>query len=859
MGDASSRLTGERWQRIERLFEGAAALPEAERGVWLSAQCAGDALLQREVERMLVADAAAEGPLSRPAAVGLIGAWGGDAPPTRIGRWRLLERISEGGMGVVFRARRDDGAYEGEAAVKLISGPLSRDAVRRFERERHTLARLSHAGIARLLDGGTTAEGLPYLVMELVDGEPIDAFCDRLRIGLAGRVRLVLRVCQAVEHAHRCLIIHRDLKPANLLVTERGDPVLVDFGIAQVLADHGAGGAASSTAVPAFTAGYASPEQQAGEALSTAVDVYALGGVLHSLLTGETAEASGAGAPSAAALRAGDAAAARRGESTAAALAQRLRGDLDAVVGMAMAGDVARRYGSVAELAVDLERWLTALPVRARPVSGLRRAALFVRRHRVPVAAAGAVLASLLVGMGLSLYWAAEARRERNHAGSEAESAQVMVEFLMDTFLRAESLTDDRVVEIGAEVGRFADSVRRRFETVPHVRANLLDGLGGVQLALHHQPAALALIEEAAATRRALYGERSLEYALSLSRLGQYHYAVGEHDRALRVLAESYELQRALPRGAHSDLGRAANDLAVAHRVVGDRDGALRLHEEALQLRRDSVPGGLPVAESLNNLGVLHLGAGAGEAAQPLLAEALAIRERLLGSGHERTLQTTANLAACAQQRGDLERAAELLERVESGLRALGRRGSEGLARTLANLAVLDVHGERHAAAVDRLRECLVLQLELLPARHPQVGRTRSLLAGALLGVGDVDAARDEWVRAMEVFDAMPEDHPAGVRARLDHALFVVEHDGWAAGWPAVQGVERAVRGGVELSPLQGALLDYLMGVCLQAQGRAAEVAERIKAALAVIEQRFGAGHPRVVVLREILARLDGG
>lgn len=363
-----------------------------------------------------------------------------------IGPYRLLEEIGSGGMGEVYRASRDDDAYRKQVAVKLIRiGQDSAHVVQRFHNERQILAAFDHPNIARLLDGGTTPEGLPYFVMELIEGEPIDRYCDRLRASVDERLRLFLEVCSAVQYAHRRLIVHRDLKPSNILVSADGVPKLLDFGIAKIL-DPGADATAAEhtrTVLRLMTPDYASPEQLRGQPITTASDVYSLGLLLYVLLTGlKPADAAGRTPltlpenaksweprrPSAAVRHrwpyvpgAGadaDDAAARSlvREGSPAKLSRRLRGDLDNIVLMALRMDPARRYQSVEQLAEDLRRHQTSCPVLARADTAGYRLAKFIRRHRVGVAAGGGLAAALLAGLAVTMHEARIAELERARA-----------------------------------------------------------------------------------------------------------------------------------------------------------------------------------------------------------------------------------------------------------------------------------------------------------------------------------------------------------------------------------------------------------------------------------------------------------
>ncbi|MBS0396643.1 MAG: serine/threonine protein kinase, partial [Proteobacteria bacterium] len=364
-----------RWQRIKDLFEAARALPAPERARFLAGECGTDAGLRAELDSLLAADGVPEAILDRPAAAYL--APGALATETRwlgrrVGVYEIVAVLGRGGMGDVYRARRADGAFDKDVAVKLVRAGFDTGFVlERFAAERQILAGLTHPGIAQLLDGGATADGLPYLVMELVEGEPIDRYCDGRALGLAARLDLFREVCAAVSYAHQRLVVHRDLKPSNILVTGAGAVKLLDFGIAKLLS-AGPGepeGDATVTAFTALTPAYSSPEQLQGLPVTTASDVYSLGVVLYRLLTGRSPYGSRPTTTTAvldSVLR-GDALA--PGAVIAAhgappGLPGRLDRDLDAIVLKALRKEPERRYASVEQMAEDVRRHLRRQPVR---------------------------------------------------------------------------------------------------------------------------------------------------------------------------------------------------------------------------------------------------------------------------------------------------------------------------------------------------------------------------------------------------------------------------------------------------------------------------------------------------------------
>lgn len=408
-------MSPERFERIEELFHAAEGLPPAARAAFLEQACAGDGELRREVEELLAGQpegAARIHSLVEGAAASLAA---GQACPDlgrRIGPYTLIREIGRGGMGVVFQAVRTDGEFLHSVAVKLIRpGMHSEHILRRFRAERQILATLSHPNIADLLDGGTTADGRPYFIMEYIDGAlPLVEYATGRGLTVRQRVTLFRPVCSAVQHAHERRVIHRDIKPGNVLVAPDGTPKLVDFGIAKSLMPELIPGqpATTLTAQLILTPGYASPEQLRGEAVTTASDIYSLGVVLYELVTGKRAF-EWTGEPLAAHVRDGSGkdpplpSRAAAGTKTRAALA----GDLDTIIAKAMHRDPARRYATAAELSDDLRRHLEGLPIRARKDSLTYRTRRLIRRHR----ALAAALALCLVVLAGAAWMAASGSR----------------------------------------------------------------------------------------------------------------------------------------------------------------------------------------------------------------------------------------------------------------------------------------------------------------------------------------------------------------------------------------------------------------------------------------------------------------
>ncbi|HEX5228565.1 MAG TPA: protein kinase [Bryobacteraceae bacterium] len=407
-------MTRERWQEVRNVLERALEMKGAERARYLDEACAADAELRKEVESLLRADEAATHAFLTGSAIDHA-----HLPPVpvaadtlqgrRIGPYLVLEEIGHGGMGTVYRAVRADDQFSQQVAIKVVRGGLSdRLADQRFKAERQILADLNHSNIARLLDGGATEDGRPYVVMEFIQGLPIDEFAEAHKLSVRDRLKLFRTVCSAVAFAHQRLVIHRDIKPANILVTAEGVPKLLDFGIAKILDEKPGEAEPTVTMVRMMTPEYASPEQVRGEAVTTGTDVYSLGVVLYALLTGRQPYRITSRTPHEIVKAVLEAEPERPSASN-----PRFRGDLDNIVLKALRKESERRYASVEQFSEDIRRHLEGLPVSARPDTLAYRGSKFVRRHKWAVMAAGLAVLALLGGLVATLRETYIARTER--------------------------------------------------------------------------------------------------------------------------------------------------------------------------------------------------------------------------------------------------------------------------------------------------------------------------------------------------------------------------------------------------------------------------------------------------------------
>ena len=509
-------------------------------------------------------------------------------PPSRqIGRYTLVREIGRGGMGSVYLAEHEGDGFRHQVAIKVLRrGVDTEDVLARFVNERRILATLTHPNIAQLHDGGATEDGQPYLVMELVDGETIAAYCDRNRLSVRERLKLVLEVIEAVQAAHAKLVIHRDLKPSNILVTQEGHVKLLDFGIAKLL-DPEADAALTRTGAYLLTPDHASPEQLRGEPVTTATDVYQLGLLLFRLLTGATPFRTGVSVaarleelanridvprPSVTVSAAGDLPEVAEVRSTHPSLLRRtLAGDLDTIVCKALQTEPEMRYSSVERLGEDIRRYLAGAPISARPATLAYRTRMFARRN--PWAIAAATVLAIAIALCSSCFRFAtptRSRLERNAAQMEAERAQEVQRFLVDLFASANpyrpadpdvgrQITVVEALDIGAE------RVEASLGESPEVRATILSTVSGA------------------------------------------YQDLGAFERALPLREEALELQRSLYGSASRPVRDSLGNLATIRSEIGDRDAASELHERRLELALAAEPADVTeIADARTRLG-LHL------------------------------------------------------------------------------------------------------------------------------------------------------------------------------------------------------------------------------------------------------------
>lgn len=753
----------DRWQRLEEIFFAGLDLDTAGRAELLARAAGDDPDLAREVAAMLAAHDSNESPgIERFLLTDPPEPRPGSRIGNQVGAWRLAELIGRGGMGEVYLAERADGEFRQTVAVKLLRAGLdSAQAVLRFRAEREILARLEHPNIARLLDGGVTEEGLPFLAMEFVRGEPITWFCEEKNLSIEDRLRLFLDVCRAVHFAHRSLVVHRDLKPSNILVTERGEVKLLDFGIAKLL-EEGPAEAATRTGLLLLTPEYASPEQVRGSGITTATDVYALGLLLHEILTGQRAQPVADLSPLGVARAVCEEEPKRPSAVVPQRLARRLRGDLDTIVATALHKDPARRYASAERLADDVLRHLEERPIQARADTFGYRAGKLLRRHRLAAAASAAVVAALLMGLLLAVSGLVRARRAEAEARREAETARQVSDLLIGIFkvsdpgeARGETVTARELLDRGAERVRGLTGQ-------PAVQASLLRTIGDAYSELGLYERAQGIYESDLAVRRSLHGEGHPDVAMSLVLLSDTANRRGDSARAKKLAVQALAIQERSLGLEHLDTAKGLAAVGIASWRLGDFARARAHLERSLAIREKALgPDHPDLVGILNNVAILRWQVGDLDGARPLYERALRIQERRHGERHPLIAITLNNFALVELQAGRNAEARALHERALAIRRALLASDHPDIAESLHNLAHVLIQQHDQERARPMLEEALAIRERALGPEHPLVATTLCNLGLVFAELGDPARARPFLERSVALMSrTLGPDHP---------------------------------------------------------------------------------------------------
>jgi non-specific serine/threonine protein kinase/serine/threonine-protein kinase len=708
--------------------------------------------------------------------------------PQRIGPYQILQRLGEGGMGVVYEAE-ESGPVRRRVAVKVIhAAHYSRDVITRFEAERQALALMNHPGIAKVFSAGATESGEPYFTMELVRGLPIGEYCDLHRLSINERILLFIDVCRAVQHAHQKSVVHRDLKPSNVLVMEQDgarQPKIIDFGVAkalgQQLTEHTLV-TLSGTAIG--TAAYMSPEQaDATMDVDTRSDIYSLGVMLYELLVGALPLDPAQGGihvflaniasrrtdpPRPSAKLSGEPA------SGAVAFSRRtnvkrlrwdLSGDLDAIAMMAMHPDRSLRYPSAASLADDLRRHLDHQPVIARLPSTRDRAIKFIRRHRVGVASTALVVAAVLSGSVLATVGLVRAQRAERIAAQEAAASTQVTAFLTDVF----SVNDPGRSRGGALtarelLARGAARVSAGLEGQPLLQARLMQTLGTVHAQLGLYDEARPLFDGALRIRERELGANDTLVAETLQSIGDVARFKGQTALADSALHRALAIRVAALGSAHSSVVTTMAALATLRYAQGRLSEAESIYARALSL--DSMsgrPDDAARARRLRGLGVIYWGQGRFEKAEPLFNRALEIELRTLGPDHYDVGGTLNNLGGVYYGMGKYQQALESYERALPIFEKSLDASHPNVFGLYNNFGETYWKLGRFAPAESLLRRSLVMKEKVLGASDPSIANTLHALAGVLRDEQRYGEAESAYRRALAIRERASATNPRPV------------------------------------------------------------------------------------------------
>ena len=901
------------FERIEQLVHDALARPEEDRALFLEGACGDDVALRREVESLL---------RHQPSATDLFEAsafeWTSvlslvdqdatrvdDDLETHVGPYRLIEKIGSGGMGNVYKAVRDDDEFEQTVAIKRIKRGLDTDEIlRRFRQERQVLANLTHPNIARLLDGGSTGDGRPYLVIEYVDGRRIDEYCDEHGLTIRERIELFRVVCDAVQFAHRNLVVHRDLKPGNILVEEgiegsrhqgienrssgRLDalmprsldafsPKLLDFGIAKLLHPDSADATLELTAGtgPRLTLAYASPEQVRGEAITTSSDVYSLGVILYELLIGTRPyEISGLSAkeieraicespprPPAEALAASapriDAIGQAR-STDPARLRRELSGDLETILFKALAKEPERRYISVQALSEDLHRYLEGRPVTAQRDSAAYRLRKFVARNKAGVSVAIAFVILLAGAAVVSTFLFLDARSARDRAERQQETAEAINAFLTDML----ASVDPRIEGVDVTVRMILDSAAERADTefteFAEVEQGVQSTVGRAYFALGLYDDAYPHLDRALDLCLDIYGNDHPRTAtamndlgLALRHMGRYAEAEPLHRAALDIDIHHFgEFSR--------EAAKSMNDLAQNLYDQGKYEEGRPLYVRSFEIRSELLgEADTEFLASLNNFARARLTEGDSESAEAILLEVLRLRRELDGDDHPDTIGAMNNAAFILMQRGRYDEAEDLFYETIVGYESIYGPSHPDIARVLNNLGECLRRQGRYEDAEPVQRDALAMRREALGDDHPLVAVSINNLGLTLASLEAYDEAIALHEESLAIRTAhLGADHPdtATSLANLGFVLYK-QGDIDSAQTYFLEALEIRRNAFGEAHPAVANAKMHLAR-CLLEQGDLGPAETQCREALAIQTRTLGPDHPHTAATRAVLGRV---
>ncbi len=830
--------------RLIELLRGALDQPAAEQAAWIARECGDESTLVVALARLLDFDARTDLVLDRRleqfAVDVLLPETDAAQADQCVGPYRLLRKLGEGGMGSVWLAARVEGGFAQQVALKLIRWGLDSGAVQaRFRRERELLARLTHADIARLLDGGVDAHGRPWFAMEYVDGIGLREWIEADTADLRTRLILFLRLTRAVAYAHQHLIVHRDLKPSNVLVRYDGSPCLLDFGVAKLIEDDGADETATDQRF--ITRAYAAPEQLRGEAITTVTDVFALGVLLYELLTGlryssVRKDDSSITRPSIALQR-------QISTSATAPLAAQLRGDLDAIVLRALAEDPQRRYPTAAALADDIDNFLSGRAVTARRDSVFYRIGKLVRRNQLAAGAMAAAVLFLIAGAGVSLWQAQRTERmaQRAERGKDFLAALLQDANPFDArpgrTAAPDKLLDNAIARLDHD---FADAPEVQIE----MRALIFTALVRIGDPVKALPLAQSNVEAA----RRFYGTASPQLGVALNDFAQTVEATGDLSAAHAAFAQAEMLLRDAGRSYARDRISVMTGLAKLDNQAGNHAAARQRHEDVLRERQAlEGPESPDIAMDLMNLAADAIYSEHYSEAESLGQSAHVMAVKLLGPNHARLIYVDNVLGLAQLNAGHTQEAMVTMIEVARRARAALKPGAPVLGLILGALGTAQYYAGETVAAISTLTEAHAIQVA---TNHPQRGRVALRLGIAQSAVNSSEAL-PTLREAVNEIGATGDGYLEWAQAALG-AEQVRNGDGTAG-----EALARKARTDLLASKDGGSSrlgeVDELLAGLLEARGETSDARAIRNEALSVFTQIYGLDHPRTRRLVQVI------
>ncbi len=813
LGQNKQPERSKRWLRVNELFDAAAELQEPERTQFLERECAEDGTLLAEVESLLASDAESSDFIEEPVGtvpLELFSESNSEIAGQQFGAYRIVREIGRGGLGTVYLAERADDEYRKEVALKLVRRGLDTDDIlRRFRHERQILAQLDHPNIARLIDGGTTEDGLPYFVMEYVQGATLLEFCDAQNLDTNERLRLFRKVCDAVSYAHQNLVIHRDLKPSNILVTEDsesvrergGTPKLLDFGIAKLLTPEEAAMTQTIPALRVMTPEYASPEQIKGGAITTSSDVYSLGVLLYELLTGQkpyrlttrsVEEISRAitdqepERPSA--VRS---ASFQLAESHNLKSWTSLKGDLDNIILMALRKEPERRYATVERFSEDIRRHLKGLPVSAHKDTVSYRVSKLIRRNRLAASAALVVFLAVFTGLFVSLWQAENARRQRDLAQRAQISAerlnlflQKMLSFSNQSITSVWPVTQHRNVTVSEMLDQIGPQMDAELAGQPAARAQLLRTIGSAYASQGQYEEAEKSFRAALETQTQLFGLDHSETAATMAELGILCFRLSKLDEADRLLGNAVALYRKQKKAGAPDYSAGRSALALDYLAgvkfyLGDGATAVSLMREAVETSSGAdLQGSERRIATFNksDMGAILVLTDAWEKGEPLLREAAAEYRAMRPAPPWELGSTLRFLGIAALQRNQPEEAGQYLLESELFLRKTLGDKNRYLALTLDRQADAFLRQGNLPRAEEKAREALAMAQAFSPENELPWAPALTTLGDVLSGGQRLEEAEDCYRQALAISEGQAtKNHLVLVSSKIRLSQFLLE------------------------------------------------------------------------------------